>query len=112
MSYGNQKFRGGPQAPPVSEGDEIDVKIEAIGGKGDGIAKIKGFVLFVAGVKEGETCKVKITKVLQKVGFAEKIGAATSEPKTDSRPEAMPEPEPEPNPQDSDDFGADLGDEE
>ena len=32
---------------PVKVGDIVEVKIEAVGEKGDGIAKIKGFVLFI-----------------------------------------------------------------
>ena len=36
---------------PVRVGEEVDVKIEAVGEKGDGIARVKGFVLFVPGVK-------------------------------------------------------------
>ena len=62
--------------PPVQVGEEIDVKIEAVGEKGDGIAKQNGFVLFVPGVKEGDEVRIKITKVLRKVGFAEVIGSA------------------------------------
>ena len=58
---------------PVNVGDEIDVKIEAVGAKGDGICKKDGFVLFVPGVKEGDEVKVKITRVLRKVGFAEEL---------------------------------------
>ena len=56
---------------PVKVGDEIDVKIEAVGEKGDGIAKQEGFVLFVPNTKEGQEVKIRITKVLRKVGFAE-----------------------------------------
>lgn len=59
---------------PVKVGEELDVKIEAVGEKGDGIAKVKGFVLFVPNVKEGDSVKVRVTKVLRKVGFAEVIG--------------------------------------
>ena len=61
-------------SPPVSVGEELDVRVEAVGEKGDGVAKVKGFVLFVPGTQAGENCKVRVTKVLQKVGFAEKIG--------------------------------------
>ncbi|MBT3303661.1 TRAM domain-containing protein [Candidatus Woesearchaeota archaeon] len=61
---------------PVNEGDEIDVRIESVGEKGDGVAKIKGFVIFVPGVKEGEKIKIKIKKVLKSVGFGEKVGEA------------------------------------
>ena len=37
----------GNMTAPVREGEELDVTIEAIGDKGDGIAKKDGFVLFV-----------------------------------------------------------------
>ena len=59
---------------PVRVGDELDVNIEAVGGKGDGIAKVKGFVIFVPNVKKGDDVKIRITKVLRKVGFGEVIG--------------------------------------
>ena len=72
---------------PVNVGDELDVKIEAVGEKGDGIAKVKGFVLFVPGVKEGDEVKIKVTKVLRKVGFAEVVGKGSA-PKEDAPAEA------------------------
>ena len=60
---------------PVRVGDVVDLTIEAVGEKGDGVAKVKGFVIFVTKAKQGETVKVKITRVLQKVGFGEIVGA-------------------------------------
>ena len=76
--YGNRNFGGqrGGGFSPVKVGEEVDVKVEAVGEKGDGIAKVKGFVLFVPGAKEGDEIKIKVTKVLRNVGFAESIGAA------------------------------------
>lgn len=71
---------------PVNVGDEIDVKIEAVGEKGDGVAKVKGFVLFVPGVKEGDLVRVRVTKVLRKVGFAESIGPAQGPIAADTKP--------------------------
>ena len=62
---------------PVKVGDELDVKIEAVGEKGDGLAKKDGFVLFVPGTKTGQEVRVKVTRVLKKVGFAEVVGAKT-----------------------------------
>lgn len=59
---------------PVKVGDELDVKIEAVGEKGDGIAKKDGFVLFVPSTKQGDNVRIKVTRVLAKVGFAEVIG--------------------------------------
>ena len=63
---------------PIKVGDEFEVKIEGVGEKGDGIAKKDGFVVFVPNVKEGETVKVKVTRVLRKFGFAEKVGQGSS----------------------------------
>lgn len=67
-------FGRGPSTAPVKVGDELDVTIEAVGEKGDGIAKKDGFVLFVPGVKQGEKVHIRVTKVLRKVGFAEVVG--------------------------------------
>lgn len=74
--YGHGYDRYTPRTPPVKEGEEIDVRIEAVGEKGDGVAKKDGFVLFVPNVKEGDEVRVRVTKVLRKVGFAEVIGDA------------------------------------
>ncbi len=76
--FGEDRGGGGRSFAPVNVGDELELKIEAVGEKGDGIAKIKGFVIFVPNAKQGETVKVKITKVLRKVGFAEIVGQGTS----------------------------------
>jgi len=57
--------------PPVKVGDVREVKIEAVGSEGDGIAKIEGFVVFVPGAKLNDSVKIRITKVLKKYGFAE-----------------------------------------
>ena len=64
---------------PVKVGDELTVKIEAVGEKGDGIAKKDGFVLFVPGTKQGDEVKIRVTRVLQKVGFAEVAGEKSGE---------------------------------
>ena len=72
---------------PVNVGDELDVKIEAVGEKGDGIAKKEGFVLFIPNAKEGQEVKIRVTKVLRKVGFAEIVG----EGETSSQQEEMTE---------------------
>ncbi|MCS7109289.1 MAG: TRAM domain-containing protein [Candidatus Micrarchaeota archaeon] len=58
---------------PVKEGDEVDLTIEAVGEKGDGIGKVNGFVIFVPGTSTGETVKVKITKIRGKSAVAEKL---------------------------------------
>ena len=59
---------------PINEGDEFEVKIEAVGEKGDGIAKKDGFVIFVPNTKEGDEVKIRVTRVLRRVGFGEVVG--------------------------------------
>ena len=101
-----QQDRGFRQAP-VNVGDEIDVKIEAVGEKGDGIAKKDGFVLFVPNTQEGQTVKIRVTKVLRKVGFAEVVGeSAKREEGTESTEESSePATEEDQETEDTEDFG-------
>ena len=63
---------------PVQVGEEFETTIEAVGEKGDGLAKKNGFVIFVPGVKQGQKVRVKVTKVLRKVGFGEVVGGSGS----------------------------------
>ena len=83
------------RSPPVKVGDELDVAIEAVGEKGDGIAKKDGFVLFVPNTKEGDNVKVRVTRVLRKVGFAEVITEGSA-PAEGTEEEAAEEPAEEP----------------
>ena len=99
---GGGGFRPQP-TPPVNVGDELDVTIEAVGEKGDGIAKKNGFVLFVPGVKAGEQVRIRVTKVLRKVGFAEVVGRGEAAPAEEG--EAASEESAEPaEPVDSEEF--------
>src|SRR3990170_6608510 len=79
---------------PVKVGDELDVKIEAVGEKGDGIAKQQGFVLFVPNTKEGDEVKIRVTRVLRKVGFAEVIGAGAKKGEESEETKEYEEEEP------------------
>jgi predicted RNA-binding protein with TRAM domain len=79
---------------PVKVGEELDVKIEAVGEKGDGIARKKGFVLFVPSTQEGQEVRIRVTKVLRKVGFAEAIGPAQGAIVEDSKPARTPKERP------------------
>lgn len=89
--------------PPVNVGDILDVKIEAVGEKGDGIAKQKGFILFVPNTKEGDNVKIRVTKVLRKVGFAEVVGQGSAQP-AEEAPKEEPE-EKEEKIEDTENFG-------
>lgn len=58
---------------PVKENQELEVVIDDIGSRGDGIARIQGFMIFVHGSKVGERVRVKILSVADKFAVAEKI---------------------------------------
>jgi predicted RNA-binding protein with TRAM domain len=127
--YGSDRGYGGPRRSfdgprrsfaPVNVGDELDVKIEAVGEKGDGVAKVKGFVLFVPGVKTGDEVHIKVTRVLKKVGFAEVVGGAqkSEQPAEESSEESYDEESSEESSEeesteepaeDSEDFGEEEG---
>lgn len=85
----------GNQEPPVNVGDELEVEIESVGEKGDGIAKVEGFVLFVPGTKKGDRVKIKVSKVLKSVGFADKVGKVEKKESEELVEEEAPMPEPE-----------------
>jgi len=71
MGFGRDRFNDMPK--PVKVGDELDVTIEAVAAKGDGIAKKDGFVIFVPGVTQGETCKIRVTQVRSSSAVGEKV---------------------------------------
>jgi 23S rRNA (uridine2552-2'-O)-methyltransferase len=58
---------------PVREGDELQVEIVDEGREGDGIAKVEGFTLFVAGANTGETLRVRVADIKPRFGFAERV---------------------------------------
>jgi 23S rRNA (uridine2552-2'-O)-methyltransferase len=58
---------------PVREGDQIDVEIVDVGEKGDGVAKVDGFTLFVPGTDLGDRLSVRVEQVKERFGFAEPI---------------------------------------
>lgn len=58
---------------PVKVGDELDVKVEAVAAKGDGIAKKDGFIIFIKGAKAGDAVKIKITDVRERFAVGEII---------------------------------------
>ncbi|QSG16197.1 23S rRNA U2552 (ribose-2'-O)-methylase RlmE/FtsJ [Halapricum desulfuricans] len=58
---------------PVREGDTREVEIVDTGRDGDGIAKVDGFTVFVAGVEEGETATIRIDDVKPRYAFAQPV---------------------------------------
>lgn len=56
--------------PPVKHGEVLELEIIAKGDKGDGIAKVQGYCVFVANADIGEKVKVEVYKVLPRLAFA------------------------------------------
>jgi len=60
------------EEPPVEEGEVREVKIEDLGEKGDGIARIPpGYVVFVENTRPGDRVKIKVTEARENFAFAE-----------------------------------------
>jgi predicted RNA-binding protein with TRAM domain len=68
MSY-RSGFGSSPK--PVEMGKEYEVEISEISKRGDGIARIQGFVIFVAGGKSGQKAKIRITSIGDRFAKAE-----------------------------------------
>ncbi|MCL2549348.1 MAG: translation initiation factor IF-2 subunit beta [Methanimicrococcus sp.] len=57
----------------LEEGGTYQISIEAVGSKGDGIAKFDKFTIFVPGAAKGQTLTIKIKKISGYLAFAEKV---------------------------------------
>lgn len=57
---------------PVELGKEYEVEIEDVSRRGDGIAKIEGFII-VPNTKKGENVKFKITRVGSRFAIGETV---------------------------------------
>lgn len=97
---------------PVNEGETYEVSIESVGEKGDGIARVKGFVLFVPNTRKGDYVKIRVKKVLKNVGFGEVVGTLENPPPVRERkfvtvrPEELAkEEEPASDYEDTENFG-------
>ena len=79
--YGGERGFGGcrrfdDRPKPVEKGKEYDVSITELSRKGDGIARVEGFVIFVKNGKVGQNTKIKVTEVGQRFATAEVVESA------------------------------------
>jgi len=82
MSYsyrGRRRFGSSEPRFNVKKPGEVDkeyeAEIEDISRRGDGIAKIEGFIIFVPNTKQGEHVKFKITRVGSRFAIGELVQA-------------------------------------
>lgn len=57
----------------LEEGKEYEVMIDSVGSKGDGIAKLAKYTIFVPNTSKGQTVKIKIKRISGNLAFAEKV---------------------------------------
>ncbi|MFZ1077055.1 MAG: TRAM domain-containing protein [Nitrosotalea sp.] len=85
---GGRRFGGGgrrfdDRPKPVEIGKEYDVSITEISRKGDGIARVEGFVIFVKGGQVGQNAKIKITQVGERFATADLVEEGTPQTETE-----------------------------
>jgi predicted RNA-binding protein with TRAM domain len=82
---------------PVEVGKEYDVTISDTSRRGEGIAKIDGFVIFVAGAKQGQSARIKVTRVTDRFATGEVVtgGASTTETTSESAGSSSSEEQPQ-----------------
>ncbi len=76
MSYRGGRFGGGSRfggPKPVESGKEYDVQVTEISRKGDGVARVQGFIVFVKGGRVGQKARVRVTHVGDRFATAETI---------------------------------------
>jgi predicted RNA-binding protein with TRAM domain len=71
MSEGGFRRNDNFGPKPVEAGKEYDVQITGISRKGEGIARVQGFVIFVKDGKVGQNAKIRIVQVGNRFATAE-----------------------------------------
>jgi predicted RNA-binding protein with TRAM domain len=82
MSYGGFRRNDNFGPKPVETGKEYDVQITEISRKGDGIARIQGFVIFVKNGKVGQNAKIRVVQVGNRFATAEIVNGEASSSST------------------------------
>ncbi len=65
---------------PVKVGDQIDVMVERLGYRGEGVARHQGVAVFVEGVLPGERAAVRIVRVARSHAFAKALRIVDAAP--------------------------------
>jgi predicted RNA-binding protein with TRAM domain len=58
---------------PVKVGEEIDVTVSEVSRRGDGVARVQGFVIFIPTAKQGMQAKIRIKEIRPNFATAEII---------------------------------------
>ncbi len=76
-SQSRQRFSTSREKP-VKVGEELDVTVSEISRRGDGVARIQGFVIFIPNTKQGTQAKIRIKEIRPNFATAEVIEGGSS----------------------------------
>ncbi len=65
--------RGEEKTAKFTEGAEIEVEIQSISKRGDGVVKDGPFTMYVSGAKPGQKVKVRISRIAGSIIFTERL---------------------------------------
>jgi translation initiation factor 2 subunit 2 len=65
--------RGEEKTAKYTEGAEIEVEIQSISKRGDGVVKDGPYTMYVAGAKPGQKVKVRISRIAGSIIFTERL---------------------------------------
>jgi len=70
-----RKRRGRPaeEGPAIREGEEMEVKIDHLSKRGDGVVKLGKYIMYVPNSKPGATVRVRINRVAGSIIFTERV---------------------------------------
>ena len=68
-----RKARTEPVGQELSEGAVIDVEIQSLSRRGDGVARIGKYIVYVSNAKPGQTVKIRITRISGSIIFTERV---------------------------------------
>ncbi|HUU76270.1 MAG TPA: translation initiation factor IF-2 subunit beta [Methanoregulaceae archaeon] len=68
-----RKARTEPVSKELAEGSIMDVDIQSVSRRGDGVARIGRYIMYVKGGKPGQKVKVRITRISGSIAFTERV---------------------------------------
>lgn len=68
-----RKARTEPVSENLEEGAEVDLEIQSLSRRGDGVVKMGRYIIYVANAKPGQKVRVKITRISGSIAFTERI---------------------------------------
>jgi len=98
LSYGQRGGYGGNRGgfgrssggfrKPVEVGKEYNVSISDTSRRGEGIARVEGFVVFVPGTKMGQNVRIKVTQVSERFASGQVVESSAAAPAPESKSES------------------------